>query len=424
MSEVKVSVVIPVYNAGVCLDRMLESVCTQTLREIEIICVDDGSTDNSREIIKDFASRDSRVRLIEQKNLFAGVARNNGFSCAQGDYVVFWDADDFFEEKALEVMHGKISGDGADICLCDAYKYYTESDKSLCSDEFVKYGNIPENLPFSKKDVPDRIFNLGANVPWNKMFRTAFIKENGLEFQNIRQANDTYFVLMAMFLAEKITYVRDRLVHYRCDTKGSITSGKAVIPPCAFEAYSLLKSELEKREDYSEENRRSFMSRAARGMLRVLHMPMSQSDYESVRSFLIERGFEELGLICKAEEYDSRWVYEDIQSILGNTATEHMIYKYNSAKASKDKIKSKSIRLKEKLDKKEKKNVQLSEKLSDSKQKLKETEKELAKVKKERDALERKFTALRKKWYVRLFVKIENILKGKNKNKPSKGKDE
>ncbi len=435
MDEVVVSVVIPVYNAGKYLEKTLESVCNQTLREIEIICVDDGSTDNSREIIKDYALKDDRIRLAEQKNLYAGVARNNGLSQAKGDYVIFWDSDDFFHEKALEIMYDKITGDGADICICDAYKYYTEFDRSLCSDEFVKYGILPENTPFSKKDIPDKIFNIGANVPWNKMFRTDFIRKNGLEFQNLRQANDTYFVLMAFFLAERITYVRNRLVHYRCDTEGSITSGKVDIPPCAFEAYYYLKNELEKRDDYSAENRKSFINRAARGMLRILHLPSSQSEYETVREFLIGEGFERLGLLCSEEMYDVKWVYEDISSVLSRTPTEHILYKFSEARISKDKIKSTSIKRKEQLDKKtrllekqEKANEKLNEKLITAKEQLKQTKAEMSQLKKEKAKLEkeyagieRSFMALRKKWYVRLFVKIENILKANRKKQKKQG---
>ncbi len=437
MEKVLVSVVIPVYNVGEYLDRTLESVCGQTLNEIEIICVDDGSTDNSREIIRSFALKDDRIRLIEQKNLYAGAARNNGLSQAKGDYVIFWDSDDFFHEKALSIMYEKIVADGADICICDAYKYYTESDKSLCSDEFVKYGILPEVTPFSKNDIPDRIFNTGANVPWNKMFRTAFIRENGLQFQNLKKANDTYFVLMAIFLAERITYVRNRLVYYRCDTEGSVTSGRVTVPPCAFEAYSYLKEELEKRDDYSDENKKSFINRASRGMLRILHLPSDEKEYEAVRDFLISEGFERLGILCGEEFYDAKWVYRDIQSVLSRTPTEHILYKFSQARISKDKIKSSAIKRKEQLDKKtkllekeEKNNEKLNEKLSSAKTKLDENkeqlkhikaelkavQKEKAKLEKKYETLDRRFMALRRKWYVRLFVKLENIFKFNRKN--------
>lgn len=436
MSDIKISVVIPVYNAQKHLSDTLESVCRQTLKEIEIICVDDGSTDNSREIISEFMLKDSRISLIKQANLYAGAARNNGLKQAKGEYVVFWDADDFFKENALEIMYEKSVADAADICICNALKYYTEFDKSLLTDEFVNYGILPKTTPFNKNDIPDKIFNIGANVPWNKMFRTEFIRKNGLEFQCIRQANDTYFVLMAIFLAERITYVKNRLVHYRCDTEGSITSGKVAVPPCAFDAYMYLKNELEKQETYTKENKKSFVNRAARGMLRILHITATQADFEKVRDFLVNEGFAGLGLICDKEYYDAEWVYNDIQSVLTRTPAEHMMYKFGEARKSKDKIKSTSIKRKQQLDKNEKlldkkteENEALKQELASLKARVKkeeEAKKQLKakaeKLQREKNELEKKykavdssFMALRRRWYVRLFVKLENIIKGLKK---------
>ncbi len=425
----KISVIIPCYNAQKYINKCIDSLLCQTLADFEIICVDDGSTDETPAILKKYAGSDSRIRVLEQKNLYAGVARNNGLAVAEAEYVIFLDSDDFFAENMLEVMYEKIVEDDADVCLCDAYKYYSDIDKSFLSDDYIKYSNLPEVTPFNKHDVPDKIFNLGANVPWNKMFRKKFITDNSLEFQNIKQANDTYFVLMAIFLADKITYVRNRLIHYRNDSQGSITSGKAVVPPYAFQAYSFLRDALEKREDYSEENRLSFLNRAARGMLRVLHMPMSEKEYLMVREFLINTGFNELGLIFEAEKYESRWIYDDIQSILTNSATEHLIYKFDRARVSKDKIKSRAIKSREaaekrnrQLEKAQAKNLKLEEKLSDVKEQLqekklseKELKKELKTVKKERDSLDRTLSALRRKWYVRLFNKLERVFKGTKK---------
>lgn len=436
MSDIKISVVIPVYNAQKHLSDTLESVCSQTLKEIEIICVDDGSTDNSREIISEFMLKDSRISLIKQANLYAGAARNNGLKQAKGEYVVFWDADDFFKENALEIMYEKSVADAADICICNALKYYTEFDKSLLTDEFVNYGILPKTTPFNKNDIPDKIFNIGANVPWNKMFRTEFVRKNGLEFQCIRQANDTYFVLMAIFLAERITYVKNRLVHYRCDTEGSITSGKVAVPPCAFDAYMYLKNELEKQETYTKENKKSFVNRAARGMLRILHITATQADFEKVRDFLVNEGFAGLGLICDKEYYDAEWVYNDIQSVLTRTPAEHMMYKFGEARKSKDKIKSTSIKRKQQLDKntklldkKTEENEALKQELASLKARVKkeeEAKKQLKakaeKLQREKNELEKKykavdssFMALRRRWYVRLFVKLENIVKGLKK---------
>ena len=94
MKEIKVSIIIPVYNAEKYLHECLESICSQTYNNIEILCVDDGSTDMSAETIKTFQKEDKRIVLIQQTNQYAGVARNNGFDAAKGEYVVFLDADD------------------------------------------------------------------------------------------------------------------------------------------------------------------------------------------------------------------------------------------------------------------------------------------------------------------------------------------
>ena len=99
-----VSVVIPVYNAAPWLRQCLDSVVGQTLREIEIICVDDGSTDESPQILEEYAQADERVRILHQQNQYAGVARNNGLAHASGKYIIFWDSDDYFDLDALRLM--------------------------------------------------------------------------------------------------------------------------------------------------------------------------------------------------------------------------------------------------------------------------------------------------------------------------------
>ncbi|MBR6222807.1 MAG: glycosyltransferase family 2 protein [Lachnospiraceae bacterium] len=105
--DIKVSVIVPVYDAEKYLEQCLDSIVNQTLKEIEIICVDDGSTDSSMEILNRFKENDPRITVLSQQNLFAGVARNNGKSHARGKYLVFWDSDDYFYETALEKMYSQ-----------------------------------------------------------------------------------------------------------------------------------------------------------------------------------------------------------------------------------------------------------------------------------------------------------------------------
>ena len=102
MSEIKVSVIMPVYNAETYLEEAIECLICQTLKEIEIICVDDGSTDRSLEILEEYSKRDDRIKILHQRNLYAGVARNNGLKQANGEFVIFLDSDDLFERGLLE----------------------------------------------------------------------------------------------------------------------------------------------------------------------------------------------------------------------------------------------------------------------------------------------------------------------------------
>ena len=105
MGEIIISVIVPVYNAQEHITRCLDSILSQTVSALEVICVDDGSADNSAALIEQAARRDSRIRLIKQENLHAGEARNNGIGNANGKYIAFLDADDiYYTDRALELL--------------------------------------------------------------------------------------------------------------------------------------------------------------------------------------------------------------------------------------------------------------------------------------------------------------------------------
>lgn len=118
-----VSVIVPVCNVETYLEQALNTLKSQTLCDIEVICVDDGSTDSSRSIIEGYCERDARFRLMAQNNRGAALARNRGLGEASGKYVIFLDSDDFFEPTLLQRMYERIEEYGADICLCGAYNF-------------------------------------------------------------------------------------------------------------------------------------------------------------------------------------------------------------------------------------------------------------------------------------------------------------
>ena len=138
------SVIIPVYNIERHLRQCLDSVTGQTLTELEIICVDDGSTDGSPEILADYAQRDGRFQIITQPNTGPGVARNTGMDRATGEYLIFLDSDDWFEPDFLERMVAKAKETGADVTICRAVEFDTQTGRELPSEWMLKTEGLPK----------------------------------------------------------------------------------------------------------------------------------------------------------------------------------------------------------------------------------------------------------------------------------------
>ncbi|MCI5668949.1 MAG: glycosyltransferase, partial [Oscillospiraceae bacterium] len=129
MGEIIISVIVPVYNAQEHIIRCLDSILSQTVSALEVICVDDGSADNSAALIEEAALRDSRIRLIKQENRHAGEARNNGIGNANGEYIAFLDADDiYYTDRALELLLRKAMETGADM-VKGSFRYLDENGR-------------------------------------------------------------------------------------------------------------------------------------------------------------------------------------------------------------------------------------------------------------------------------------------------------
>ena len=334
----KVSVIVPVYNAGEYIGQMLDSVLGQSMQEIEIICVNDGSTDNSGEIIRSFMDRDSRIMLLEQPNINAGAARNQGLLHARGKYVVFWDADDQFHRRALELMCRKMQKTQADICVCGVCEF-VQGGKMYETDGYLKTDLIPDKDPFNKFDLRDTIFNFGSNMVWNKMFRRKFLVSHQLRFQEIRQANDTAFVMKAMFAADRITYVDRYLAFYRVDNADSLTMKSSETVFCPYESYLYTLQELEKEPEFALV-KKGFRNKAAMGMFRALNIQSSFNSYEVLYDFLQREGFERLGLTeCRKEDMEEEWVCTDLERIRMMSAEEFLLCKANERRMDRDQLK-------------------------------------------------------------------------------------
>lgn len=329
MKNVKVSVIIPVYNAEKYLEKCLDSVTRQTLSEMEIICVDDGSADSSLEILERYAASDPRILIKRQQNLFAGAARNNGMDTAKGKYLVFWDSDDYFEKNALETLYKKCEKEQADICLCGAFTVDGETGKRAMDETFLKRRFLPKGSVFSIKTNPEYIFNMASNTPWQRMFRADFVKAHGLRFQDLRHANDTYFVLCAMFYAERITYTEKPLVNYRTNNALSVTGSASKDPLCAYKAYAAVYEELGKA-GLSGKALQSFHSKLLSGLIREIMLQTDENGLKTAYYKIRDEGFAFFGLDKHTEPdyYYFKSDYEDMLFIREHALSEFLIYKY------------------------------------------------------------------------------------------------
>lgn len=221
----RISVVIPVHNEEKYIGRCLESLEGQTFEEIEIICVDDQSTDNSLAIIKEHAERDSRIRIITIDKSGAAVARNIGIDNAMGDYLAILDADDEYNPRMLETMLKQIIADGSDICVCGSEYIDAVTGELLPIESALNTALLPES-PFDPTSIADDILMCCVGWSWDKLFSRDYINRRGLRFQSIPNSEDAYFVFMAMMLADKISYTSEILTTHRNNKEGSVSSPK------------------------------------------------------------------------------------------------------------------------------------------------------------------------------------------------------
>ena len=240
-----VSVIIPSYNAADYIAQTLESVLAQTLTDIEVIVVDDGST-NTRNIVADFANKDPRLMLVEQANQFAGVARNNGMSKARGKYLYFLDADDYIESNALEELVNAIEQHGADIAIAKSEGFDNTTGDTWTIDGALN--GVDFDRPIAHAEYCDRLFQSFIGWPWDKLFRKEFIDKTALTFQPLRTTNDALFVFCALALADTIVCLDSVLFHHRTNNKNSLEGSRSKSWNNAICAINVIEDQLTKSD--------------------------------------------------------------------------------------------------------------------------------------------------------------------------------
>lgn len=252
------SVIIPAYNAGQYISETIQSVLRQTLQSFEIICIDDGSTDNTIEAIRRCAALDERVFLLEQENQYAGVARNRGIERAVGKYVTFLDADDFLAPNALESYCFAAESCSADVVVAATYQFKQGESCAKKTDNWLREDFVPRTSCFSACEYPQFAFNFTPGGPGGKCFRRDFIRKANLSFLSLPKSEDFYFIHLGIAKASAIALVRNPIYFIRV-LPTSLERRKNEMPLVFWEAILLFEARL-KEEGLFEQFKQSFVN--------------------------------------------------------------------------------------------------------------------------------------------------------------------
>lgn len=229
--QISVSVIVPVYNAARWVGKCIESVLAQNLTDLEVICVDDGSVDESYAVAEHYAKRDERVRVIRQENSGPSAARNCGLRNAVGRWIAFVDADDWLEPDMLRTMVDRAEqGAGSDIVICTYYEEFSDGQstvgKHFPEDQFWDRERIEtEQRKFFCKGVKAYRPYVSIGYPWGRIYRRAMLQEHSIRFpENVFRTEDGIFNLYAFQHSRQMAYINRPLYHYRVN-EGSISHG-------------------------------------------------------------------------------------------------------------------------------------------------------------------------------------------------------
>ncbi|MCK2016877.1 glycosyltransferase [Peribacillus frigoritolerans] len=204
-----ISIIVPVYNAEKYISKCVESIIVQTYRQLEIILVNDGSSDSSPQICDLLAKKDNRIKVIHKRNGGVSSARNEGLKIAQGEYIGFVDSDDWIEEDFFNILYNSIVKDNADISIC-GYLNETSKGEIISPSTTVKESIIFNNVEAIRAMFEGSIF---MGHLWNKLYRADFIKKNSFE-KDIHMFEDLLFNVQAMINVTKIVFVPSFGYHY------------------------------------------------------------------------------------------------------------------------------------------------------------------------------------------------------------------
>lgn len=333
----KASIIIPCYNAEKYLPDTLMSARNQTERDIEIICVDNNSTDATRDILEQAAAEDSRIQVLEEKTAGEGPARQKGFVAATGKWLYFLDADDLMEPQLLE--HAIARGENTDADLV-IFRTLTLND---VTGEVLPIGYsymrewLPEEIDvFDPHEWPKRILNSFQNWVHNKLFRASYVHERNLSFQPLHRTADLLFTCRALTEARRIALLDEYLHRFRINNANSAMATSDRYPLDFYEALIALRDTLKEQGTW-ELYHDSYISWAAISVIANLEVARSLEGFATIANKMKKGGLQELDLAdADISSLESPWHQQRIQDILHLPLTELVFAHYADLKIRHD----------------------------------------------------------------------------------------
>ena len=333
----KVSIVMPVYNARNYLKDRFASLLSQTLSDIEIVCIDDGSTDGSRGILDDYAERDSRIHVVSQSNSGPAVARNHGLELVQGEYVTFFDCDDDCDRNLLELAYKDAVSSDADIVIFAEKGIDCETGVVFDLPWSMQSGFFPNGV-FSYRDNPDRILTSFQNWLHNKLFKVEFIRSHGLTLQKLSHTEDMLFTCRALLEAERLVCVHGATAYYRMGNINSQRNSAGAKHPLDFLSACITLHDYLVSSGLMDEVRVSYQNWVAECVLVNSSIVSNLAADRLVFNALRNRGLEELELLKYPDYYFDDTVPEKLNIFLDSDYTEFIFNQLVEIRAEREKL--------------------------------------------------------------------------------------
>lgn len=294
----KITLIVPVYNVEKYLPQCMNSLVNQTLKDIEILCINDGSTDNSLEILKSYADKDNRVRIVTQQNAGQGAARNVGIREAKGKYLAFVDSDDWQDIHFCEKMYEIAERNDVELVIGRYVNFDDKSQKivSCPAVEDILLFERFQNKIFSFDDAQDLYFNQICGAPWNKLYRTDFMRKNKLYFREGIKYEDYPHFFKMFICVKRAVLCPERVYFYRLNRQGSDATDIKRNGFVFFSHFNDIEQTLKKHNRY-DELKPSFLKMKIMGLLYWMHKSARKYRPEFYR--LIQQEFRRMNLTKK-----------------------------------------------------------------------------------------------------------------------------